>query len=214
MIQSIVSSELAKDLAKFYGIQSKEVLTGFKYIAKELKDLNEENNFILGYEESYGFLASDFVRDKDAIQIVPLLISYASELRNNNRTLFQELDEIYQNVGYRKDNLYSNTFEGLEGKKKILKIMDRMSVPTLTTIAGLEIQKIENYETGMRYFIKENVKEPIELPKAKLIKIYFKEGFIALRPSGTEPKIKLYVSLKVKDFDKVAESINNEIFEI
>lgn len=214
MIQSIVSSELAKDLAEFYGIQSKEVLTGFKYIAKELKDLHEENNFILGYEESYGFLASDFVRDKDAIQIVPLLISYASELKNNNRTLFQELDEIYQNVGYRKDNLYSNTFEGLEGKKKILKIMDRMSVPTLTTIAGLEIQKIENYETGMRYFIKEHVKEPIELPKAKLIKIYFKEGFIALRPSGTEPKIKLYVSLKVKDFDKVAESINNEIFEL
>lgn len=111
MIQSIVSGELAKSLAKYYGINYKEVLTGFKYIAEEINNL-KDCKFILGYEESYGFLADTFVRDKDAIQIVPLLIKYKSELKNKNKLLYEELKEIKEKVGNHKDRLFSHTLEG------------------------------------------------------------------------------------------------------
>ena len=87
MIQSIVSSELAKSLARYHHVEYKEVLTGFKYIAEEIRNMSDDQNYLLGYEESYGFLAGPFVRDKDAIQIVPLIIKYALELKNEGRML-------------------------------------------------------------------------------------------------------------------------------
>ncbi|EHJ09170.1 phospho-sugar mutase [Staphylococcus simiae] len=212
MIQSIVSSELAKSLARLHNIAIKEVLTGFKYIAEEISCLNNQTNFIFGYEESYGFLAESFVRDKDAVQIVPLLIRYAAELKNKNRTLKNELDDIYAKVGIHEDKLFSHTFEGLSGKEKISNIMDNFRNNTPKQINGLEVTSIEDYLTSIKTNILTGESSKISLPQADVIKIYFNEGFIALRPSGTEPKIKLYVSLKINQFEQVAESINQEIF--
>ncbi|MBO1199752.1 phospho-sugar mutase [Staphylococcus simiae] len=212
MIQSIVSSELAKSLARYHNVAIKEVLTGFKYIAEEIRALDKQTNFIFGYEESYGYLAEAFVRDKDAVQIVPLLIRYAAELKNNNRMLKDELNDIYAQVGMHEDKLFSHTFEGLAGKEKIATIMDNFRNATPNQINGLTITTIEDYLTGVRTESSNGKASKITLPRADVIKIYFKEGFIALRPSGTEPKIKLYISLSCSNFDQVANDINTQIF--
>lgn len=119
MIQSIVSSELTKSLARYNNVKYKEVLTGFKFIAQEIRQLDDHQNMIFAFEESYGFLSEPFVRDKDAVQIVPLIIKYASELKLYGKTLKDELEQIYQTVGRHEDTLFSHTLEGLEGKKKL-----------------------------------------------------------------------------------------------
>lgn len=119
MIQSIVSSELTKSLARYNNVEYKEVLTGFKFIAQEIRQLDDHQNMIFAFEESYGFLSEPFVRDKDAVQIVPLIIKYASELKLYGKTLKDELEQIYQTVGRHEDTLFSHTLEGLEGKKKL-----------------------------------------------------------------------------------------------
>lgn len=212
MFQSIVSSGLAKALASINNIEYKEVLTGFKYIAEEIKLLPTDYNFIFGYEESYGFLASSFVRDKDAVQMVPLIIKYASELNNKGTTLKEELAKIYEQVGHFNDKLFSHTFEGTEGKAKIDNIMSHFRNITPTSINGLDIVAVEDFEKGKKLDKTTGNVSEITLPKANVIKIYFKEGFIALRPSGTEPKIKLYVSLTCDHFEELANQINHFIF--
>ncbi|MFW3612296.1 phospho-sugar mutase [Staphylococcus caprae] len=212
MIQSIVSSNLAKSLASFHQIQFKEVLTGFKYIAKEIKNLPNDYNFIFGYEESYGFLASPFVRDKDAVQIVPLIIKYASELKNEGKMLKDELEEIYKRIGNYNDKLFSHTFEGIEGKAIIENIMKKFRNNSPSKINELDIIAIEDFESGEKLDKRTGEVSEITLPKANVLKIYFEEGFIALRPSGTEPKIKLYVSLTCNHFDMIANQINDYIF--
>ncbi|MGX0018388.1 phosphoglucomutase [Staphylococcus hominis] len=210
MIQSIVSGELAKSLAKYYGINYKEVLTGFKYIAEEINNL-KDCKFILGYEESYGFLADTFVRDKDAIQIVTLLIKYKSELKNKNKLLYEELKEIKEKVGNHKDRLFSHTLEGKVGQEKIFKLMEYVRKNPPHKIVNLNVISIEDYEIGKRHNYLDNSEEDINLPTANVIKIFFKEGFIALRPSGTEPKIKLYISLDIESFDIISNEIINRL---
>lgn len=212
MIQSIVTSELGKSIAKANNVLIKEVLTGFKFIAKEIRDLSPDYNFIFGYEESYGYLAEPFVRDKDAIQIVPLIIKYASELKNTGRMFKDELNDIYKIVGKHNDKLFSQTFEGENGKNKIDRIMNEMRIHPPKSIAGLSVIMMEDYKNQKRLESGRFMK--INLPKADVLKIYFESGFIALRPSGTEPKIKLYVSLKSDDFEYLADEINKRIFEL
>ncbi|WP_261721833.1 phospho-sugar mutase [Staphylococcus equorum] len=214
MMQSIVTSELGKNIARKNNIMVKEVLTGFKFIAEEIRKIRPEENFIFGYEESYGYLAEPFVRDKDAIQIVPLIIKYASELKQIGKMLKDELNDIYNEVGKHSDKLYSHTFEGIDGKQKIDDIMQSMRNLSLQSIANLKVIFIEDYEKQERLNIESKEITKIDLPKANVIKIYFENGFIALRPSGTEPKIKLYISLKYENIEGVAEQINKEIFEM
>ncbi|MEB8069275.1 phospho-sugar mutase [Staphylococcus xylosus] len=210
MIQSIVTSELGRSIAKANNVLIKEVLTGFKFIAKEIRDFSPDYNFIFGYEESYGYLAEPFVRDKDAIQIVPLIIKYASELKNTGRLFKDELNDIYKIVGKHNDKLFSQTFEGENGKSKIDRIMNEMRIHPPKSIAGLNVIRVEDYKKQER--VESGIVTKINLPKADVLKIYFESGFIALRPSGTEPKIKLYVSLKSDDFQYLADEINKKIF--
>ena len=212
MIQSIVTSELGKSIAKANNVLIKEVLTGFKFIAKEIRNFSPEYNFIFGYEESYGYLAEPFVRDKDAIQIVPLIIKYASELKNTGRMFKDELNNIYKIVGKHNDKLFSQIFEGENGKSKIDRIMSEMRIHPPKSIAGLSVIRVEDYKKQER--LESGRVTKINLPKADVLKIYFESGFIALRPSGTEPKIKLYVSLKSDNFEYLADEINKSIFEL
>lgn len=212
MIQSIVSSELTKSLARYNNVGYKEVLTGFKFIAQEIRQLDDYQNMIFAFEESYGFLSEPFVRDKDAVQIVPLIIKYASELKLYGKTLKDELEQIYQTVGRHEDTLFSHTLEGLEGKKKINAIMTKFRSNPPQEIQGLKVKAIEDYLTSEVYQLDKNTTSQIDSPKSNVIRVLFDEGFIALRPSGTEPKIKLYVSLKCPNFDDVAQKINALIF--
>lgn len=212
MIQSIVSSELTKSLARYNNVEYKEVLTGFKFIAQEIRQLDDHQNMIFAFEESYGFLSEPFVRVKDAVQIVPLIIKYASELKLYGKTLKDELEQIYQTVGRHEDTLFSHTLEGLEGKKKINAIMTKFRSNPPQEIQGLKVKAIEDYLTSEVYHLDKDTTSQINSPKSNVIRVLFDEGFIALRPSGTEPKIKLYVSLKCPNFDDVAQKINAMIF--
>lgn len=212
MIQSIVSSELTKSLARYNNVGYKEVLTGFKFIAQEIRQLDDHQNMIFAFEESYGFLSEPFVRDKDAVQIVPLIIKYASELKLYGKTLKDELEQIYQTVGRHEDTLFSHTLEGLEAKKKIESIMTHFRSNPPQEIQGLKVKAIEDYLTSEVYQLDKDTTSQINSPKSNVIRVLFDEGFIALRPSGTEPKIKLYVSLKCPNFDDVAQKINAMIF--
>ncbi|MBI0490919.1 phospho-sugar mutase [Staphylococcus aureus] len=212
MIQSIVSSELTKSLARYNNVAYKEVLTGFKFIAQEIRQLDDHQNMIFAFEESYGFLSEPFVRDKDAVQIVPLIIKYASELKLYGKTLKDELEQIYQTVGRHEDTLFSHTLEGFEGKKKINAIMTKFRSNPPQEIQGLKVKAIEDYLTSEVYHLDKDTTSQINSPKSNVIRVLFDEGFIALRPSGTEPKIKLYVSLKCPNFDDVAQKINAMIF--
>lgn len=212
MIQSIVSSELTKSLARYNNVEYKEVLTGFKFIAQEIRQLDDYQNMIFAFEESYGFLSEPFVRDKDAVQIVPLIIKYASELKLYGKTLKDELELIYQTVGRHEDTLFSHTLEGLEGEKKIESITTHFRSNPPQEIQGLKVKAIEDYLTSEVYHLDDDITSQINSPKSNVIRVLFDEGFIALRPSGTEPKIKLYVSLKCPNFDDVAQKINAMIF--
>lgn len=212
MIQSIVSSELTKSLARYNNVEYKEVLTGFKFIAQEIRQLDDHQNMIFAFEESYGFLSEPFVRDKDAVQIVPLIIKYASELKLYGKTLKDELEQIYQTVGRHEDTLFSHTLDGLEGKKKIESIMTHLRSNPPQEIQRLKVKAIEDYLTSEVYHLDKDTTSQINSPKSNVIRVLFDEGFIALRPSGTEPKIKLYVSLKCRNFDDVAQKINAIIF--
>ncbi|HDE3082826.1 TPA: phospho-sugar mutase [Staphylococcus aureus] len=212
MIQSIVSSELTKSLARYNNVEYKEVLTGFKFIAQEIRQLDDHQNMIFAFEESYGFLSEPFVRDKDAVQIVPLIIKYASELKLYGKTLKDELEQIYQTVGRHEDTLFSHSLEGFEGKKKINAIMTKFRSNPPQEIQGLKVKAIEDYLTSEVYHLDKDTTSQINSPKSNVIRVLFDEGFIALRPSGTEPKIKLYVSLKCPNFDDVAQKINAMIF--
>ncbi|HCV2523054.1 TPA: phospho-sugar mutase [Staphylococcus aureus] len=212
MIQSIVSSELTKSLARYNNVEYKEVLTGFKFIAQEIRQLDDHQNMIFAFEESYGFLSEPFVHDKDAVQIVPLIIKYASELKLYGKTLKDELEQIYQTVGRHEDTLFSHTLEGFEGKKKINAIMTKFRSNPPQEIQGLKVKAIEDYLTSEVYHLDKDTTSQINSPKSNVIRVLFDEGFIALRPSGTEPKIKLYVSLKCPNFDDVAQKINAMIF--
>lgn len=214
VIKSIVTSDLGRKIAEDRGAQMIEVLTGFKYIGEQIKNLedDQEHQFILGYEESYGYLLEPFVRDKDAIQIVPYIISMASELKNDGKTLVDVLESIYEKYGRRMEVLYSHTFEGASGKEKIEDIMTGFRNDTPDEIEGRKVIMTEDFKTQERSYSDGNT-ESIDLPEANVIKIHFEDGWIALRPSGTEPKIKLYVSLDSEDIEAEAKSINEMIFE-
>ncbi|QUX18079.1 phospho-sugar mutase [Staphylococcus haemolyticus] len=212
VIQSIVSGELGKRLAQQHEVTVKEVLIGFKHIAKAIRELDDTESFLFAYEESYGYLADDFVRDKDAIQIVPLIIKYASILKNEGKTLHDALKEIHREVGQYRDKPMSKVFEGREGQQQINALMDKLRRNIPDVIAGLKVIAVEDYETLKRIYKEDNMEEAISLPQANVIRILFKEGFIALRPSGTEPKLKFYLSLNVDNFEQVSQDIYNYIF--
>lgn len=213
VIQSIVTGELGKRLAQQHGVTVKEVLIGFKHIAKAIREFDDDQSFLFAYEESYGYLADDFVRDKDAVQIVPLIIKYASILENEGKTLHDALNEIYEEVGHYRDYLVSKVFEGKQGQQHIADLMAKVRHHIPDTIAGLNVIAVEDYDTLQRVNKKDNTVETITLPQANVIRVIFEEGFVALRPSGTEPKLKFYISLNVHNFDQVAQEIYDYIFK-
>ncbi|WP_354542459.1 phospho-sugar mutase [Salinicoccus halitifaciens] len=215
VVKSVVTSDLSRKVADKFGAESVEVLTGFKYIGAVAKSLEEDTTreFAFGYEESYGYLISDFVRDKDAIQIVPAIVKLASELKNAGLTLVDRLEEIYAEFGHQSEKMISHTFEGLAGREKIAEIMDQFRRNTPGEIEGRKVVCFEDYLSGERRF-DDGRSEAIDLPRANVIKVHFEDGWIALRPSGTEPKIKLYVSLTTRHIDEEAKIINDMIFGV
>lgn len=211
IIKSVVTSALSEKLAKSLDIGVINVLTGFKYISEQLKNLEDNaSQLVLAYEESHGYLVDDFSRDKDAIQTAALLIKYKEQLAQENKTFKDVLDNIYQKHGHYKDKTLSPTFEGAEGREKIKQIMNDFKQLETIDIEHLTPLFIENYITKESLNLKTGKTQTIHLPQTDLIKFIFEEGFIAVRPSGTEPKMKLYFSLDVERLDDVIEEFEGK----
>ncbi|WP_436891293.1 phospho-sugar mutase [Mammaliicoccus sciuri] len=211
IIKSVVTSALSEKLAQSLDIGVINVLTGFKYISEQLKNLEDNaSQLVLAYEESHGYLVDDFSRDKDAIQTAALLIKYKKQLAQENKTFKDVLDNIYQEHGHYKDKTLSPTFDGAEGREKIKQIMNDFKQLKTIDIEHLTPLFIENYITKESLNVKSGKTQIIHLPQTDLIKFIFEEGFIAVRPSGTEPKMKLYFSLDVERLDDVIEEFEDK----
>ncbi|WP_239747813.1 phospho-sugar mutase [Mammaliicoccus sp. P-M56] len=211
IIKSVVTSALSEKLAQSLDLGVINVLTGFKYISEQLKNLEDNaSQLVLAYEESHGYLVDDFSRDKDAIQTAALLIKYKEQLAQENKSFKDVLDNIYQELGHYKDKTLSPTFDGAEGREKINRLMNEFKQLVSIEISNLTPLFIENYITKESLNVRTGKTQTIHLPQTDLIKFIFEEGFIAVRPSGTEPKMKLYFSLDVENLDDVIEEFEGK----
>ena len=195
---TIVSTPLIDKIAKAYNIECKLGLTGFKWIAKMIKDF-PELDFIGGGEESFGFMVGDFVRDKDAITSTLLSCEIAALLKNEGNSVYSKLQDIHMKYGLYKEELISLTKKGIHGNKEINNIMNSFRNEPPKTIGNSQIIKIEDFESSTSIDCKTNSKAKILLPKSNVLIFTTLDGTkVALRPSGTEPKIKFYISVNEK----------------
>ncbi len=197
IIKTIVTSDLGGNIAKSFGATVFNTLTGFKFIGEKIKEFEETNsyNFVFGYEESYGYLAGDFVRDKDAVIASVLIVEMAAYYKSKDMSLFDAIEEIYKEYGYYCDALESFTFKGAQGQLKISETVEKFRNINKLSETFKEIDIIEDYQYQVRKYIDLNKEEKIDLPKSNVIKIYLKDkSWFAIRPSGTEPKLKIYYS--------------------
>ena len=225
ILKTIVTSELGKQIAKEYGVETIDVLTGFKYISANIKafEQNKNHSFLFGYEESHGYLISDFVRDKDAVQTCLLLSEAAAYYQSINKSILDILEEIYEQYGYYQEDLVSLTLEGKQGTEQINQILTGFREKPPQAIATKEVLIIEDYLVGESVHHQTNQTEKIYLPKSNVLKFKLQGGaWICLRPSGTEPKIKIYFGVKEDTFaesrdtleslkDAIMEKVNNFI---
>ena len=192
---TIVSSPMLPKLVAAYGVECKIGLTGFKWIAKMIKDY-PEMDFIGGGEESFGFMVGDFVRDKDAVTSTLLACEIAAYTKANDSSFFNELVNTYAEHGFYKERLISITKKGIEGSQDIKKIMESARNNPLTSINGSKVVTVEDFKLSICKNLSSNRTEPILIPKADVLIYTTEDGSkIALRPSGTEPKIKFYISV-------------------
>jgi phosphoglucomutase len=182
IVKTIVTTELVREIAKHYGAETEDVLTGFKYIGDKIKAYESEGKtFLFGLEESYGYLKGTYARDKDAVVAAMLAAELAAECKAEGITLTERLEEIHKRYGYHKEQLLSFTFKGIEGQRKIESLMQKLRA--MPPIEG-ETERID-YKKGIG-----------NLPKSDVLKFFLSDGWIAARPSGTEPKIKFYLAAK------------------
>ncbi len=203
--QTIVTSNLGSTIAKSNNIQVKETLTGFKFIGEQI-ELNKKDKLVFAYEESYGYLINACVRDKDAIQSSLLIAEMANYYLENKQTLDLVLEELYNNYGHFYDITKSITLSGIEGINKIKKIMDYYKEKEITSFDKYEVENKIDYNTNQN-----------DLPKANVIKFLLKDlGWLVFRPSGTEPKLKIYISIKstsIKEAQEISQNIYTQIQE-
>ena len=203
LVKSIVTSSLADRVAKSHGVETVNVLTGFKYIGdtiKKLEEKGEKNRFILGFEESYGYLVGTEVRDKDAVVATLIICEMAAYYRSIGSSVYKALQEIYQKFGYYLNKVDSYTFEGLRGMDKMKEIMSALRANPLMKLGDYEVEAREDYKTLVHKDEKTGRVTDIKLPSSNIL-VYMLQGGhqVIIRPSGTEPKIKVYYSIKGKD---------------
>lgn len=221
VVKTIVTTNIIKKICDSYGIEMKEVLTGFKFIGEKIKEAEEsgKGTYVFGFEESYGYLAGTYARDKDAVVASMLIAEMALYYQEKGLSLYDQLLNIYKKYGYYKEEVVSVTMEGIEGLNKIKSIMDNIRKNPPTIFGGKNVLAVRDYKTSVRTDVKTGETEKITLPESNVIYLELEDGnnFI-IRPSGTEPKIKLYCLLCGKDAAetealavKVREDINKII---
>ena len=209
---TIVSTPMMLELAAAYDVECKVGLTGFKWIAKFIKDFPNQK-FVGGGEESFGFMVGDAVRDKDAVAAILLVSEIAAQAKASGSSLYQELLNLYIDFGFYKESLISITKKGIEGANEIKQIMIDLRENPLKEISGQRVICIEDYQTSKGTDFMNNETFEINIPKSNVLIYYLEDGSkICARPSGTEPKIKFYFSVNgVLDTIKNAESVEKEL---
>ncbi|MDF8368349.1 phospho-sugar mutase [Weissella paramesenteroides] len=196
LVKSIVSSEFAADIAKSFNIETINVLTGFKYIAEQIQNYESthEHTFLFGFEESYGYLVKSFARDKDSIQATVLLAEVAAYYKSLGKTLYDGLQDLFAEYGYFVENTQSLTFKGIDGAEKIAALMAKFRAEQPTSFGNIAVTKFADFTLQTETDVQTGVETTMSLPKANVLKYWLSDGsWVAVRPSGTEPKIKLYV---------------------
>lgn len=211
LIKTIVTTELGRKVASHYGASTIDTLTGFKYIAEKIRQFeNNENEFVFGYEESYGYLVSGFVRDKDAVQAAMTASEMASYWKAQGKTLLDALEVLYEKHGYYFEGMSSLTLKGKEGAEQIGTIMKEIRKNPLREIGGLKVQKVEDYQSQKRTFLESDTEEVIELPVENVVKYLLdNDSWVCLRPSGTEPKIKCYFGVSSSSREESSQLLDN-----
>ena len=199
IIKTIVTSEIGRAIAEDFGISTIDTLTGFKYIGEKINEFDQtkEHIFQFGFEESYGYLIGDFVRDKDAVQAAVFAAEVAAYYKLRGKTLFDGLEELYNKYGYYLESLKSFTLKGKEGTEKIKGVLNFFRENRPSKIAGITITRVEDYLYGHHFNLLSGEKISIQLPKSNVIKFHLaNDSCFTIRPSGTEPKVKFYFSVK------------------
>ncbi|MGG0175241.1 phospho-sugar mutase [Gottfriedia acidiceleris] len=211
VLKTIVTSEIGRVIAQSYGVDTIDTLTGFKFIGEKIKEYEQtgEYKFQFGYEESYGYLIRDFVRDKDAVQSVLLACEVAAYYKSQGKTLYDGLLEIFEKYGYFKEDLVSMTLKGKDGAEQIQQMMNEFRTNPPKEFASLAVAVIEDYKESTKTILKDSTSNEIDLPKSNVLKyILSDESWCALRPSGTEPKIKFYFGVKGKSLANSNEKLD------
>lgn len=198
MTKSFVSTPLINRVAAKYGCTVVDVLTGFKYVGEfiaELEKTNDDHRFIMGFEESYGYLIGTHARDKDGVAASLMISEMAAYYKNKGLSLADALDEIYKEFGYYTNDLYNFAFEGASGMVKMQEIMSETRANPPASLAGLKVLKVHDFEASTITDTSSGDIEPIKLPKSNVLAYDLPDGnFAIVRPSGTEPKIKVYIT--------------------
>ncbi|MEE3724451.1 phospho-sugar mutase [Riemerella anatipestifer] len=215
---TIVTSDVFFDLAKSYGVECKMGLTGFKWIGKMIREVEGKQKFICGGEESFGFMTGDFVRDKDSCGSILLACEVAAWCKAQGKTMYQYMIEIYQRLGLYQEALVNVVKKGKEGAEQIKKMMTDFRNNPATLLAGSKVVLVKDYQEQTAWDLNKNEKQPMtDIPKSNVLIYYTEDGTkVAIRPSGTEPKIKFYFSAldkieSEKDFKSKIETLNAKI---
>ncbi|RFU71438.1 phospho-sugar mutase [Peribacillus saganii] len=210
VLKTIVTSEIGREIASRYGLETIDVLTGFKFIAEKINEFEKtgKHTFLFGYEESYGYLISDFARDKDAIQASVMAVEICGYYKKQGMTLFEGLLQVFEKYGYYKEGLRSLTLKGISGAQQIQDILLHFRTSPPQQIAGRKIVAIEDYQSSSKHLLLENLQEEILLPRSNVLKYFLEDGtWCCLRPSGTEPKIKFYFGVQGKTEREADENL-------
>ena len=216
LFNTIVTGSLGAEIAEKHGIETFSTLTGFKYIGEQATLLEgTDTKFFFGYEESYGYVIGDFVRDKDSLQAITMISEAANYYHSIGKTLVDVLEDLYKEYGYHQEGLVNIGLAGEEGAKKIGRILNHFRV---NNPAGFDIVAKEDYELRKRYDYLEGKESNLTLPVSNVIKFFLKDGsWFVLRPSGTEPKMKVYIACVAPSMDDAkakVKDIENKVMKI
>ena len=221
VVKTIVSTDVIEKICETYNIKVLDVLTGFKYIGEKIKEfeINKNLSYIFGFEESYGYLVETFVRDKDAVSAVNIICEMALYYKKKGKTLLCVLEDLYKKYGFYTEELMSFELKGKEGQQKITSCIEGIRNDSFKEIEGIKVIKIQDYKKSLEKDFIQGKDSKLDFPVSNVLKIFMENGnWFAIRPSGTEPKMKIYLSIKANDREtlkinstKFKNSINNLI---
>ena len=212
VIKTIVTTESVRKMTEEYGVELFDMLTGFKYIGEKIREFEEtgSHQYLFGFEESYGYLAGTFVRDKDAVVASMLIAEMTLYYKEQGKTLYGGLVDLYEKYGYFKEDLVSIELQGKEGQEKIGKCLDSLRADNITDLVGVKVVKSFDYKLSKATNNITGEVTEVKLPTSNVLKYILEDdSWFVVRPSGTEPKMKVYLSIKGSSLEDSKNKIAN-----